>query len=51
MALVYTIITYKIYTTTSTTTTTTTTEKLRGRAHSEDLGVYEKIILEWILGK
>jgi hypothetical protein len=24
---------------------------LKGRDHSEDLGVDEKIILEWILGK
>jgi hypothetical protein len=26
-------------------------EKLKGRDHSEDLGVDGKIILEWILGK
>jgi hypothetical protein len=26
-------------------------ENLKGRDHSEDLGVDEKIILEWILGK
>jgi hypothetical protein len=26
-------------------------ENLKGRDHLEDLGVYGKIILEWILGK
>jgi hypothetical protein len=26
-------------------------ENLKGRDHSEDLGVDERIILEWILGK
>jgi len=26
-------------------------ENLKGRDHSEELGVCEKIILEWILGK
>jgi hypothetical protein len=26
-------------------------ENLKGREHSEDVGVDEKIILEWILGK
>jgi hypothetical protein len=26
-------------------------ENLKGREHSEDLGQYEKLILEWILGK
>jgi hypothetical protein len=26
-------------------------EKLNGRVHLEDLGVAEKIILKWILGK
>jgi hypothetical protein len=26
-------------------------QNLKGRDHSEDVGVYEKIILEWILGK
>jgi hypothetical protein len=25
-------------------------ENLKGRDHSEDLGIDEKIILEWILG-
>jgi hypothetical protein len=26
-------------------------ENLKGRLHSEDLGVYRKIKLEWMLGK
>jgi hypothetical protein len=26
-------------------------ENLKGRNHSEDLGIDRKIILEWILGK
>jgi hypothetical protein len=26
-------------------------KNLKGRDHSEDLGIYVRIILEWILGK